>query len=125
MGPVRRKVNVTKDEDEDEEDDEESVGSQVVVGLFHSLRQFTQNVGKLVNIVGDRLDDRRDHVVKVASNVDSQVTHIGDNLIRWKKKTFGIGNKETSFDGEDEDVIIVEDENYNEENEETTFSSVV
>ena len=34
---------------------------------------FTQNVGKLVNIVGDRLEDRRDGVVRVASEVDSQV----------------------------------------------------
>merc|ERR1711902_87709 len=122
MGPVRRKVNVTKDEDEDEDDYEDSVGSQVVVGLFDSLRQFTQNVGKLVNIVGDRLEDRRGEVVRVASNVDSQVTHIGDNIIRWKKKRFGIGNKKTSMIGEDEDVIVVEDENANDENEETTFS---
>ena len=49
------------------------LGSEVVVGLFDSLRMFTQNVGKLVNIVGDRLEDRRDGVVKVASEVDSQV----------------------------------------------------
>ena len=34
-------------------------GSKVVVGLFDSLRQFTNQVGKLVNVVGDRLDDRR------------------------------------------------------------------
>ena len=47
--------------------------SEVVVGLFDSLRMFTQNVGKLVNIVGDRLEDRRDGVVRVASEVDSQV----------------------------------------------------
>ena len=43
------------------------------MGLFDSLRMFTQNVGKLVNIVGDRLEDRRDGVVRVASEVDSQV----------------------------------------------------
>ena len=49
------------------------LGSEVVVGLFDSLRMFTQNVGKLVNIVGDRLEDRRDGVVRVASEVDSQV----------------------------------------------------
>ena len=47
--------------------------SEVVVGLFDSLRMFTQNVGKLVNIVGDRLEDRRDGVVRVASEFDSQV----------------------------------------------------
>ena len=47
------------------------------MGLFDSLRQFTQNVGKLVNIVGDRLEDRRGEVVRVASNVDSQVRAFG------------------------------------------------
>ena len=45
----------------------------VMVGLFDSLRDLTQNVGKLVSIVGDRLDDSRGDVVRIASDVDTQV----------------------------------------------------
>ena len=48
-------------------------GSTVVVGLFDSLRQFTKQVGKLVSVVGDRMDDRRGDVVRIADNVDTQV----------------------------------------------------
>ena len=48
-------------------------GSAVVVGLFDSLRQFTKQLGKLVNTVGDRLDDRRQDVVRIAGEVDTQV----------------------------------------------------
>merc|ERR1712012_722202 len=116
-------VNATEDA---EENDEESVGSEVVVGLFDSLRMFTQNVGKLVNIVGDRLEDRRDGVVRVASEVDSQVSHIGDNIMRWKNKRFGLWNKKTSssVDVEEEEIIIVGDVNEN-DIEETTFSSLI
>ena len=44
-----------------------------MVGLFDSLRDLTQNVGKLVSIVGDRLDDSRGDVVRIASDVDTQV----------------------------------------------------
>merc|ERR1712227_625896 len=120
---VTKRVNATEGE---EDDDEESVGSEVVVGLFDSLRMFTQNVGKLVNIVGDRLEDRRDGVVRVASEVDSQVSHIGDNIMRWKNKRFGLGNKKTSssVDSEEEEIIIVSDVNEN-DIEETTFSSLI
>merc|ERR1712227_374875 len=120
---VTKGVNATVDE---EDDDEESVGSEVVVGLFDSLRMFTQNVGKLVNIVGDRLEDRRDGVVRVASEGDSQVSHIGDNIMRWKNKRFGLGNKKTSssVDLEEEEIIIVGDVNEN-DIEETTFSSLI
>ena len=46
----------------------------MVLGLFDTLVDFTKQVGKLVNIVGDRLDDRRDDVVKIATSVDDQVT---------------------------------------------------
>ena len=45
----------------------------MVVGLFDSLRQFTKQLGKLVNKVGDRLDDRREDVVRIAGEVDTQV----------------------------------------------------
>ena len=45
----------------------------MVVGLFDSLRQFTKQLGKLVNTVGDRLDDRRQDVVRIAGEVDTQV----------------------------------------------------
>merc|ERR1712029_988599 len=120
---VTKGVNATEDE---EVDDEESVESEIVVGLFDSLRMFTQNVGKLVNIVGDRLEDRRDGVVRVAFEVDSQVSHIGDDIMRWKNKRFGLGNKKTSssVDVQDEEIIIVGDA-YENDIEETTFSSLI
>ena len=47
-----------------------------MVGLFDSLRQFTKQLGKLVNTVGDRLDDRRQDVVRIAGEVDTQVQQI-------------------------------------------------
>ena len=58
----------------------------MVLGLFDTLVDFTKQVGKLVNIVGDRLDDRRDDVVKIATSVDDQV---GNHLkILDKNKTY-------------------------------------
>ena len=64
-----------KDINQDSDDEKDSnLGSQVVVGLFDSLRQFTKQLGKLVSKVGDRLDDRRGDVVRIAGNVDTQVT---------------------------------------------------
>ena len=64
-----------KDINQDSDDEKDSIlGSQVVVGLFDSLRKFTKQVGKLVSKVGDKLDDRRGDVVRIAGNVDTQVT---------------------------------------------------
>jgi len=65
-------------------------------------------------------------IIGVCENCTAVIfIHIGDNIIRWKKKRFGIGNKKTSMIGDDEDVIVVEDENVNDANEETTFSNIV
>merc|ERR1712064_255531 len=47
---------IEKKQDEEEEADKEA--ETVVLGLFDTLVDFTKQVGKLVNIVGDRLDDR-------------------------------------------------------------------
>merc|ERR1712038_941130 len=62
--------------DDEGSDSDSSLGSTVVVGLFDSLRQFTKQLGKLVNKVGDRLDDRRQDVVRIAGEVDTQVQQI-------------------------------------------------
>ena len=124
-------------------------GSKVVVGLFDSLRQFTNQVGKLVNVVGDRLDDRRGDVVRIAGDVDSQVSillsrgllqttnlqvhNLGQGIRNWKIKTFGFGLKEKSEKkiSEDleigEDIIVVNSDNISEEeaNEDTTIDSII
>ena len=61
-------------ESNEEEDDKEVYDSnEVIDGLFESLRQFTTQVGKLAHVVGDRLEDRRGNVVRLADRVDSQV----------------------------------------------------
>ena len=60
-------------ESNEEEEEEEYDSSEVIDGLFDSLRQFTTQVGKLAHVVGDRMEDRRGNVVKLADRVDSQV----------------------------------------------------
>ena len=72
---VTNKVFVNDSEEEEEEEEEETdVGSSAVVGLFDSLRKINRHVGKLVGRVGDTLTDRRDNVVRLASNLDSGVS---------------------------------------------------
>ena len=68
---VTNKVFVNASEEEEEET---NVGSSAVVGLFDSLRKINRHVGKLVGRVGDTLTDRRDNVVRLASNLDSGVS---------------------------------------------------
>ena len=60
--------------DEEEEEEDATLGSSAVVGLFDSLRNLNRHVGKLVGRVGDTLTDRRDNVVRLASNLDSGVS---------------------------------------------------
>merc|ERR1712183_800325 len=75
---VTNKVFNTDEEEEGEEEEEEetNLGSSAVVGLFDSLRNLNRHVGKLVGRVGDTLTDRRDNVVRLASNIDSGVSHL-------------------------------------------------
>merc|ERR1712061_631492 len=107
--------------DDEGSDSDSSLGSVVVVGLFDSLRQFTKQLGKLINKVGDRLDDRRQDVVRIAGEVDTQVSDLGDNIQEWKRKTFGgfrrggdqedDGTEEqSSRDDIDVDVLISEND---------------
>merc|ERR1711902_453430 len=104
----------------DTENDEKdpSLGSTVVVGLFDSLRQFTKQVGKLVSVVGDRMDDRRGDVVRIADNVDTQVHNLGQGIKDWKIKTFGLKEKtKETMKEEDlgEDIIVVKSSNSSDE----------
>merc|ERR1712014_288557 len=63
-----------QEEEEEEEEDDSTLGSDAVVGLFDSLRNFNRQVGKLVGKVGDTLTDRRGNVERLASNIDSGVS---------------------------------------------------
>ena len=71
---ITNKVALSDEEEEEEEDS--TLGSSAVVGLFDSLRKFNRQVGKLVGRVGDTLSDRRDNVVRLASNLDSGVSYL-------------------------------------------------
>merc|ERR1711971_1240715 len=124
-----RRKDIT-DTESDEKDP--SLGSTVVVGLFDSLRQFTKQVGKLVSVVGDRMDDRRGDVVRIADNVDTQVHNLGQGIRDWKIKTFGLKEKrkETMKEEEDlgEDIIVVKSGNSSDEEEfydDTTISPLL
>ena len=56
-----------------DEEHDSSLGSKAVVGLFDSLRNLNRNVGKLVDIVGDTLSERREDIADIATNVDTRV----------------------------------------------------
>merc|ERR1711976_922496 len=88
------------------ENEESSSAGNVMVGLFDSLRDLTQNVGKLVNIVGDRLDDSRGDVVRIATDVDTQVSNLGNDILEWKRKNFGIRIKNMNSQIADEEDVI-------------------
>jgi len=107
-----------KDINQDSDEKDPNLGSQVVVGLFDSLRQFTKQVGKLVSKVGDRLDDRRGDVVRIAGNVDTQVHQLGQGIRDWKIKTFGLKEQsKEDIEEEDlgEDIIVVKSSNSSDE----------
>merc|ERR1712198_463447 len=100
----------------------------VVLGLFDTLVDFTKQVGKLVNIVGDRLDDRRDDVVKIATSVDDQVNNLGENIIDWKMKHLGIKKDTSNLESEEiedeEDLILDVIDEDKEDNEEQNVLAV-
>merc|ERR1719270_1770311 len=108
---------------QDVEEDPEDEGETVVLGLFDTLVDFTKQVGKLVNIVGDRLDDRRDDVVKIATSVDDQVNNLGENIIDWKMKHLGIKKDTSDLESEEiedeEDLVLDVNDEDNEDNDET------
>merc|ERR1712183_372957 len=116
---VTNKVYHTDEEEEEEE--ETNLGSSAVVGLFDSLRNLNRHVGKLVGRVGDTLTDRRDNVVRLASNIDSGLKNVGEGFHDWRQENFGIKLRrkkvteaETGEDGEDgeeaaEEVEVGED----------------
>ena len=71
---VTNKVYYNDEEEEEEEDI--NLGSSAVVGLFDSLRNINRHVGRLVGRVGDTLSNRRGNVERLASNLDTGVSHL-------------------------------------------------
>merc|ERR1712227_126778 len=117
---------IEKKQEEEEEADKEA--ETVVLGLFDTLVDFTKQVGKLVNIVGDRLDDRRDDVVQIATCVDDQVNNLGENIIDWKMKHLGLMKDESDSESEeikDEEDLIVDVDDKVDEEEETTEENLL
>merc|ERR1711953_216888 len=75
---------------DEEEEEAANLGSSAVVGLFDSLRNLNRHVGKLVGRVGDTLTDRRDNVVRLASNLDTGLKNVGSGFHDWREENFGI-----------------------------------
>merc|ERR1712001_288312 len=76
--------------DTEEEEEDTNLGSSAVVGLFDSLRNLNRHVGKLVGRVGDTLTDRRDNVVRLASNIDTGLKNVGEGFHDWRQENFGV-----------------------------------
>merc|ERR1711953_1259327 len=92
--------------DEEQEEEDATLGSSAVVGLFDSLRNLNRHVGKLVGRVGDTLNDRRDNVVRLASNLDTGLKNVGSGFHDWREENFGITlrrKKDTEADKDAED----------------------
>merc|ERR1712062_147812 len=75
---------------DEEEEEAANLGSSAVVGLFDSLRNLNRHVGKLVGRVGDTLTDRRDNVVRLASNLDTGLKNVGSGFHDWREENFGV-----------------------------------
>merc|ERR1711950_82306 len=99
---------------DEEEEEAPNLGSSAVVGLFDSLRNLNRHVGKLVGRVGDTLTDRRDNVVRLASNLDTGLKNVGSGFHDWREENFGVtlrrkkvteaeAEAEADEDGEDGD----------------------
>merc|ERR1711953_1258206 len=97
--------------DEEEEEEDATLGSSAVVGLFDSLRNLNRHVGKLVGRVGDTLNDRRDNVVRLASNLDTGLKNVGSGFHDWREENFGITlrRKEDTEAEADKDAEDAED----------------
>merc|ERR1712045_55052 len=103
---------------DEEEEEAANLGSSAVVGLFDSLRNLNRHVGKLVGRVGDTLTDRRDNVVRLASNLDSGLKNVGEGFHDWRQENFGISlrrkkvtQSEDGEDGEDGEDAAEEGDN--------------
>merc|ERR1719510_1149552 len=75
---------------DEEQEEDANLGSSAVVGLFDSLRNLNRHVGRLVGRVGDTLNDRRDNVVRLASNLDTGLKNVGEGFHDWRQENFGI-----------------------------------
>merc|ERR1711953_1460659 len=106
---VTNKVFLNDEEEEEEED--ATLGSSAVVGLFDSLRNLNRQVGKLVGRMGDTLNDRRDNVVRLASNLDTGLKNVGSGFHDWREENFGITlrRKEDTEADADKDAEDAED----------------
>merc|ERR1712062_480421 len=97
---------------DEEQEEAPNLGSSAVVGLFDSLRNLNRQVGKLVGRVGDTLNDRRDNVVRLASNLDTGLKNVGSGFHDWREENFGITlrrKKDTEAEA-DKDAEDPEDE---------------
>ena len=62
-----------EEENTTEVDDDALNGSSIVVGLFDTLRDITEDVGDVVTDVGEGLADKRPEFIEVTQEVDKKV----------------------------------------------------
>ena len=65
--------NSSEEENTTEVDDDALNGSGIVVGIFDTLRDITENVGDVVTDVGEGLVDKRPEFIEVTQEVDKKV----------------------------------------------------
>ena len=66
-------ANSSEEENTTEVDDDVLNGSSIVVGLFDTLRDITEDVGDVVTDVGEGLADKRPEFIEVTQEVDMKV----------------------------------------------------
>ena len=66
-------ANSSEEENTTEVDDDALNGSAVVVGIFDTLRDITEDVGDVVTDVGEGLVDKRPEFIEVTQEVDKKV----------------------------------------------------
>ena len=66
-------ANSSEEENTTEVDDDVLNGSSIVVGLFDTLRDITEDVGDVVTDVGEGLVDKRPEFIEVTQEVDKKV----------------------------------------------------
>ena len=66
-------ANSSEEENTTEVDDDVLNGSSIVVGLFDTLRDITEDVGDVVTDVGEGLADKRPEFIEVTQEVDKKV----------------------------------------------------
>ena len=65
--------NSSEEENTTEVDDDALNGSGIVVGIFDTLRDITEDVGDVVTDVGEGLADKRPEFIEVTQEVDKKV----------------------------------------------------